>query len=104
MRRLCPLLLLVVPAALGASAPAAAERLVTSLSNHRVMVTSNFTGEELVVFGGIEQDSASRPRRGGYDIVVTVAGPRQATVAFRRARMLGLWVNADSRVFEDAPA
>jgi len=104
MRRLCSLLLLVVPAALGASAPAAAERLVTSLSNHRVMVTSNFTGEELVLFGGIEQDSASRPRRSGYDIVVTVAGPRQTTVAFRKERMLGIWVNADSRVFEDAPA
>ena len=50
-------------AALGAfvASPAAAERLVSSLSNHRVMVTSNFTGEELVLFGGIEQDAASRP-------------------------------------------
>ena len=98
-------LLFLVPAALVASeAPAAAERLVTSLSNHRVMVTSNFTGEELVLFGGIEQDGAARLRRGGYDIVVTVTGPRQTTVTFRKARMLGIWVNADSRVFEDAPA
>jgi len=103
MRRLCLLLFLMTPVALAAS-PAAAERLVTSLSNHRVMVTSNFTGEELVLFGGIEQDSASQPRRSGYDIVVTVAGPRQTTVAFRKERMLGIWVNADSRVFEDAPA
>ena len=95
-------------AALGAvaasSVPAAGERLVASLSNHRVMVTSNFTGEELVLFGGIEQDAASRPRRGGYDIVVTVTGPRQTTVTFRKARMLGIWVNADSRTFENAPA
>src|SRR3954447_10303302 len=103
MRRLCLLLFLMTPVALAAS-PAAAERLVTSLSNHRVMVTSNFTGEELVLFGGIEQDSASQPRRSGYDIVVTVAGPRQTTVAFRKERMLGIWVNADSRVSEDAPA
>ena len=95
-------------AALGAiaasSVPAAGERLVASLSNHRVMVTSNFTGEELVLFGGIEQDTASRPRRGGYDIVVTVTGPRQTTVTFRKARILGIWVNADSRIFENAPA
>jgi uncharacterized protein (TIGR02186 family) len=95
-------------AALGAiaasSIPATAERLVASLSNHRVMVTSNFTGDELVLFGGIEQDTASRPRRGGYDIVVTVTGPRQTTVTFRKARILGIWVNADSRVFENAPA
>ena len=93
-------------AALGAFAasPAAAERLVSSLSNHRVMVTSNFTGEELVLFGGIEQDASSRPRRSGYDIVVTVTGPRQTMVTFRKSRALGIWYNADSRVFENAPA
>jgi len=92
-------------AALAASAPpAAGERLIASLSTHRVMVTSSFTGEELVLFGGIEQDAASRPRRSGYDIVVTVTGPRQNTVTFRKSRVLGIWVNADSRVFENAPA
>src|SRR5262245_66183967 len=92
-------------AALIASAlPAAGERLVASLSNHRVMVTSNFVGEELVLFGGIEQDSASLPRRGGYDIVVLVAGPRQSMVTFRTERVFGLWVSADSREFYNAQA
>jgi uncharacterized protein (TIGR02186 family) len=97
------LFFLVLFAGAGFATPAAAERLVTSLSNHRVMVASNFTGDELVLFGGIEQDAAARPRRGGYDIVVTVVGPRQSTVTFRKERMLGIWVNADSRVFEDVP-
>ena len=86
------------------AAPAAAERLIASLSNHRVMVTSNFTGDELVLFGAIEQDTASRPRRGGYDIVATVTGPRQNLVTFRKERVLGIWVNYDSRVFENAPS
>jgi len=99
------LALIAALGALAASAPpAAAERLIASLSNHRVMVTSNFTGEELVLFGGIEQDAASRPRRSGYDVVVTVTGPRQTVVTFRKARILGIWVNADSRVIENAPA
>jgi uncharacterized protein (TIGR02186 family) len=103
MRRLLSRVL--VTGAFAASAvPAAGERLIASLSNHRVMVTSNFTGEELVLFGGVEQDSASRPRRGGYDIVVTVTGPRQNAVTFRKARVLGIWVNADSRTFDNAPA
>jgi uncharacterized protein (TIGR02186 family) len=83
---------------------AAAERLVVSLSDHRVMVTSSFVGEELVLFGGVEQDSAPHPPRIGYDIVVTVIGPRQNTVTYRRERMLGIWVNADSRMFEEAPS
>lgn len=99
----------IVPAAVlvglvGATAPATAERLVSSLSNHRVMVTSNFTGDEVVLFGGIEQDANSKPRRGGYDIVVTVAGPRQTLVTFRKSRVLGIWVNTESRVFDNAPA
>jgi uncharacterized protein (TIGR02186 family) len=91
-------------AGLAPAGPAAAERLVTSLSNHRVMVTSNFTGEELVLFGGIEQDSSSRPRRTPYDVIVTITGPRQTLVTFRKQRVLGIWVNADSRVFDNAPA
>jgi uncharacterized protein (TIGR02186 family) len=69
-----------------------------------VQVASNFAGEELILFGGIEADAATLPRRGGYDIVVTVAGPRQTVVTFRKHRMLGIWVNADSRVFEDSPS
>lgn len=91
-------------ALIASAAPAAGERLVASLSNHRVMITSNFVGEELVLFGGIEQDAASRPRRAGYDIIVTVTGPRQTMMTFRKERILGLWVNADSRVLENTPA
>ena len=67
------------------------------------MVTSNFTGDEVVLFGGIEQDANSRPRRGGYDIVVTVTGPRQTLVTFRKSRVLGIWVNTECSVFEKAP-
>src|SRR3979490_886552 len=88
----------------GSVGPAAGERLIASLSNQRVMVTSNFTGEELVLFGGIEQDGAARTRRGGYDIIVTVTGPRQTVVTFPKARALGVGVNPDSRVLENAPA
>jgi uncharacterized protein (TIGR02186 family) len=99
-----PLALLALFALAMTGTPAAAERLVTSLSNHRVMVTSNFTGDELVLFGGVEQDSSFRPRRGGYDVVVTVTGPRANIVTFRKERVLGIWVNVDSREFENAPS
>jgi uncharacterized protein (TIGR02186 family) len=105
MTRTCPLALLASLGALVASAlPSRAERLVASLSNHRVMVTSNFVGEELVLFGGIEQDAASRLRRSGYNIIVTVTGPRQNMVTFRKERVLGIWINWNSRVFENVPA
>jgi uncharacterized protein (TIGR02186 family) len=88
----------------GLAPPAAAERLITSLSEHRVMVTSSFNGSEVVLFGGIERDTGVLPLRGNYDIAVTVIGPRQNIVTFRKERMLGIWVNYESRVFENAPS
>ena len=97
--------LLIAAAALAwAPRPAAAERLITSLSQHQVFITSSYTGEELVLFGAIEPDAQSRPRRGGYDIVATVIGPRQTLVTRRKERTMGIWVNADSRLFVSAPS
>jgi uncharacterized protein (TIGR02186 family) len=97
-------LMLLAAAITGAAPTAAAERLVTSLSEHRVMVTSSFNGSEVVLFGGIERDTGGLPLRGNYDIAVTVTGPRQTVVTFRKERMLGIWVNYESRVFENAPS
>ena len=54
MQRLATALALLFVACI--AGPASAERLVVSLSNHRVAVTSNFVGEELVLFGTIEPD------------------------------------------------
>ncbi len=99
-----PLIMLVASALIMGCAPAAAERLITSLSEHRVMVTSSFTGSEVVLFGGIERDTGVLPLRGNYDIAVTVVGPRQNLVTFRKERVLGIWVNYESRVFENAPS
>jgi uncharacterized protein (TIGR02186 family) len=105
MHRSVPLFLLAAAVCFtGAAPPAAAERLVTSLSEHRVMVTSSFNGSEVVLFGGIERDNGVLPLRGNYDVAITVIGPRQDIVTFRKERMLGIWVNYESRVFENAPS
>lgn len=84
--------------------PAAAERLVVSLSNHRVAVTSSFVGEELVLFGTIEPDPVTSPLRPPYDLVVTVTGPRQTLRTRRKQRVLGIWVNVGSREFVRVPS
>jgi uncharacterized protein (TIGR02186 family) len=86
----------------GAATPAVGERLIISLSNHRVMVTSNYTGVDLVLFGSVDQ--ATAPRRGGYDVVVTVSGPRQTERTRRKGRVAGIWVNVDSRTFVNVPS
>lgn len=104
MRQCAPLALVISLWALMASATAGhAEHLVVSLSTHRVLINSSFTGAELVLFGSVERDGRTVSRRGGYDIVVTVKGPPETAVTRRKDRVLGIWVNVESRTFADAP-
>ncbi|MBS0529507.1 MAG: TIGR02186 family protein [Proteobacteria bacterium] len=83
---------------------AQAERLIVSVSNHRVTVTPNYSGEELVLFGSVERDSAAPMPSTGYDLVVTVSGPPADMVTRRKERRFGIWVNNDSRQFLKVPA
>jgi uncharacterized protein (TIGR02186 family) len=94
---------LVVAAALAAT-PARAERLIASVSNHRVTVTPNYAGEELVLFGSVETDASTPANRTNYDLVVTVSGPRADMVTRRKERKFGIWINTDSRQFLKVPA
>jgi uncharacterized protein (TIGR02186 family) len=86
------------------AAPAQAERLIVSVSNHRVTVTPNYSGEELVLFGSVEKDDKTPADRGTYDLVVTVSGPRADLVTRRKERRFGIWINTDSRQFIQVPA
>jgi len=95
---------LALAAALAAAVPLAAERLVTSVSTHRVLISSTFTGTEVIVFGTIEEDEKSVKRESPYDVVVTVRGPAQTFIARRKERVLGIWVNAESRQFIEVPS
>jgi uncharacterized protein (TIGR02186 family) len=79
-----------------------AQKLVTSVSTHRVLISSNFTGTELVLFGTLEETPGAQI--GTYDIVVTVRGPARTFVTRRKERILGLWINAASREFYQVPS
>jgi uncharacterized protein (TIGR02186 family) len=87
-----------------ASSPARAERLIVSVSNHRVTVTPNYSGEELVLFGSVEKDGTTPASRTSYDLVVTVIGPRTDMVTRRKERKFGIWINTDYREFLQVPA
>ncbi|WP_315757613.1 MULTISPECIES: TIGR02186 family protein [unclassified Bradyrhizobium] len=88
---------------LAGAASARAERLIVSVSNHRVTVTPNYSGEELVLFGSVEKDVQTPPGRTAYDLVVTVRGPRADMVTRRKERKFGIWINTDSRQFLKVP-
>ena len=95
-------LALVLNAAFAVPA-ARAERLIVSVSNHRVTVTPNYSGEELVLFGSVEKDASTPASRTGYDLVVTVSGPRADMVTRRKERKFGIWINTDYRQFLKVP-
>src|SRR5437588_1815931 len=83
---------------------ARAERLIVSVSNHRVTVTPNYSGEELVLFGSVERDAYTPTSRSAYDLVVTVSGPRADMVTRRKERKFGIWINTDYRQFLQVPS
>lgn len=87
-----------------AATPVRAERLIASVSNHRVTVTPNYAGEELVLFGSVEKDAQTPASRTNYDLVVTVSGPRADMVTRRKERRFGIWINTDSRQFLKVPS
>jgi uncharacterized protein (TIGR02186 family) len=103
MRGIAPALLIGLITC-GGSAPVAAEQLVVSLSNHQVAITSNFVGKDLVLFGTIKPDAGKTVLRSAYDLVVTVTGPRQTLRTRRKQRVVGIWVNVDSREFVRVPS
>ncbi len=99
LARLAVLCLFVLPAA----GPAAAERLITSISASRVLITSSYTGAELVLFGAIERDSISVSRAGPYDVLITVRGPSGSLVVREKERTGPIWVNGPQMKFIDMP-
>jgi uncharacterized protein (TIGR02186 family) len=96
--------LLLMLVAIFVVTPARAERLIVSVSNHRVTVTPNYSGEELVLFGSVEKDATTPTNRTAYDLVVTVSGPRADMVTRRKERKFGIWINTDYREFLKVPS
>jgi len=89
---------------LGTMTCARAETLITSLSSHRVLINSNYTGTSIAAFGAIERDAQTVARATGYDVVVTVRGPRQFLVVREREQVGPVWINQEQQKFPTAPA
>ncbi|HEX9903786.1 MAG TPA: TIGR02186 family protein [Propylenella sp.] len=89
--------------AIAALAPAAAfaESLVAALSDEAVRITSNFTGEQIVVFGAIR---GTPDEDAEYEVAVVVEGPQEDVIVRRKERLLGVWANRTSREFKEVPS
>lgn len=84
-------------------AHARAQSLVATLSTDRVPILSNFTGERISVFGVIQSEAGARPKN-GWDVVVSVRGPRGAVTVRRKDNVGPMWLNLDARHYIAIPS
>ena len=87
---------------LALSLSARSEELVVTVAPSQIAVSSSYSGGTVVVFGAIVQPNTVQPRT--YDVAVIVMGPRQTVVARRKGRMVGVWINQESRTFYNVPS
>lgn len=94
MRALSWLIVLVVTIA-GLGAPAAAQGIVADVDDHLVEITTDFAGQDILVFGAID---------GPGDVILVMRGPAGRVAVHQKDRFAGIWVNAESIEFDDVPS
>lgn len=103
MRRLLALWLLIA----NVSSSLAQDSFIgvtAGVSRDSYMISSNFTGTEIVVFGGVEAASGGiLANREGLDIAVVVFGPEQDLTVRKKSQTAGLWINTSAQRFKRMP-
>lgn len=99
MRLRAALLLLFLPATLGAAKP----KLVPDVSQREIQIRYSFTGAELLLFGAILYPGGRIPEKSA-DIAVVVRGPVEPIVVREKQKVAGIWMNVNSARFRSAPA
>jgi uncharacterized protein (TIGR02186 family) len=78
-----------------AAAPANGAAVLADLSSHIIGIGGGFTGDSVVLFGSTD---------GPGDIIAVVRGPERDMTVWRKAKVAGIWINADSVTFDNVPA
>ncbi len=73
---------------------AEAQKAYFDLSQKEINIDTNFTGQELILFGLTEQDD---------EIIVVVKGPKTDLTVRSKSRILGFWFNTKSVTYLDVP-
>lgn len=75
--------------------PAWADAVVADLSSHLVAITTGFTGASVTLFGATD---------GPGDVIAVVRGPERELTVWRKGKVAGIWVNAESMTFAKVPS
>jgi uncharacterized protein (TIGR02186 family) len=77
--------------------------LVPDVSDRQVQIIYSFTGADLLLFGAILYPGGRAPDHPA-DIAVVLKGPTQSILVREKAKVAGMWLNADSARFRSAPS
>jgi uncharacterized protein (TIGR02186 family) len=78
-----------------AAGPARGASIVADLSSHLIAITGGFSGTSVVMFGATD---------GPGDIIAVVRGPEREMNVWRKGKVAGVWVNAESVTFANVPS
>lgn len=84
--------------------PVPQEKVEADISTRTLEVTTGFTGQEIVVFGAIDNSQAPKEETGYYDVVVVVEGTPFPMVVRRKSDVAGVWINTESVTFSAVPS
>ncbi|MEO0329450.1 MAG: TIGR02186 family protein [Pseudomonadota bacterium] len=82
----------------------AAQSLQMGVSVDVVPVGSDFDGQDIVIFGSIEDAEIEELYRGKYDVVVEVIGDNEEVLVRKKDRVGGIWINTNARKYIDVPS
>lgn len=83
------------------AAPAAAqERVVAALDQNRIAISADFDGSELLIYGAL----AGVEDAEGLGVVVRLSGPPVSVAVHKKARIWGVWTNAEALTAPAAPS
>ena len=90
----------------GLATPALGDRLLSTLSNDTIEITSSFSGERMTFFGSVAPDVGSPQKyvEGPFNVVVVVVGPTADRVARQMTKNFGIWLNTDQVTFPKFPS
>lgn len=81
--------------------PVSANQVVADLSSDEVAITTDFNGQNLLLFGAVSNTSAAA---GDNDIIVILKGPEQPLASRKKERISGIWINRQTINWKNAPS
>ncbi|WP_375450012.1 TIGR02186 family protein [uncultured Devosia sp.] len=86
--------------------PVLADRLLSTISNDAIEITSSFDGERMTFFGSIAPEAGSDQKfvEGPFHVVIVVLGPTADRVTRQMTHNFGIWLNTDQVIFPKFPS